>query len=118
MIPDITASDVSWFHYLVIPPILFMLLAAVNTLAGTDQQAELFRAVMSGNIEAIRTALDNGAEVNAVNADDTTVLMLAAVQAEEMLARLLLDHKAKVNLRNSNGMTAWIMSAHYLDLAT
>lgn len=44
--------------------------------------------------------------------------MLAAVQAEEMLARLLLDHKAKVNLRNSNGMTAWIMSAHYLDLAT
>ena len=64
MIPDITASDVSWFHYLVIPPILFMLLAAVNTLAGTDQQAELFRAVMSGNIEAIRTALDNGADIN------------------------------------------------------
>ena len=64
MVSDITASDACCFHYRVIPPILFILLTAVNTLADTDQQAELFRAVMSGNIEAIRTALDNGADIN------------------------------------------------------
>lgn len=75
-------------------------------------------AAVSGRPDMAAELLEQDATVDARDAANATPLMLAAVQAEEMLARLLLDHKAKVNLRNSNGMTAWIMSAHYLDLAT
>ncbi len=85
----------------------------VNTTTGTGTSG-LFYAVTNGNLEAVKTLLDHGANPNArvagVNGSfsgmGTTPLLIAAQRNYTAIAELLLEHKANVQVSDSFGLTA------------
>jgi ankyrin repeat protein len=58
------------------------------------------------NLEIVTLLLDHGADPNALNTTWQTPLMAAALVGDERLIKLLLDHKANVNVGSKFGMTA------------
>jgi ankyrin repeat protein len=71
----------------------------------------LLEAVMNGKLEAVRLLLQRGADVNQVDASGTSPLMVAAegnvyIKAPEQMISSLLEHKAKLDLMDSQGRTA------------
>lgn len=70
--------------------------------------ADLFLMGKAGdrNVEIITQLLDHGADANALTAWWQTPLMAAAFAGDERLVKILLDHKANVNIGSKVGMTA------------
>jgi Ankyrin repeats (3 copies) len=58
------------------------------------------------NLEIATLLLDHGADPDAVNKTGQTALMAAAFARDEKLVKILLDHKANVNIGSMFGMTA------------
>jgi ankyrin repeat protein len=69
----------------------------------------LMKAALYGNVQAVRTLVENGADPNAKNGSGATALMWAVEDAEK--TRLLLDHGSDVNARSDDGRTALIIAA-------
>ncbi|HAR41694.1 MAG TPA: hypothetical protein DCS07_03555 [Bdellovibrionales bacterium] len=65
----------------------------------------LMQACISGDIEAAKLLLDQGAEVNGKDFQGFTSLMLAANAGNLALATLLLEHKASVTVKTPQGFT-------------
>lgn len=60
-----------------------------------------------GDVSATRTLLDNGANPNAQNADNTTALMLAAARGHIRIVRMLIHHqRTNATLTNDYGFDA------------
>ena len=67
-------------------------------------EAEIFcKAVMVGELEVIESAIENGVDVNAVGADGTPPIVLAAARSDLDTAKLLVDAGADVNRPDSMG---------------
>ncbi len=86
-------------------------------LAAEDDGTRLMAAAREGDLTAMQTALQRGADPNARDAHGATALMFAAgrrgavsSQAAEAV-RLLLAHDATVNARAADGSTALILAA-------
>lgn len=80
-----------------------MLAPHLEELAAED----IWLAAASGNIEAMRTNIEGGAEVNQRNDDGAALLTVAAIFGHDEVAALLLEAGAEVNARNpQNGATA------------
>lgn len=65
----------------------------------------LYNAVRSGNLDAVRAALERGADVNEWGADESA-LMEAARLGHNAIVALLLAHGADPNLCNRDGFDA------------
>ncbi len=80
-------------------------------LAQTHSPA-LHTAIRDGNLKQVKTLLAQGTNINAQDADGTTPLMHAVVNAEAVCVKLLLDQGADPNLSNKAGATAlmWAVS--------
>ncbi len=57
-------------------------------------------------IQAIKTLIDNGADINIADKDGETPLHLA-ISSDEEFAQILLENGAKVNTKDVNGQTAF-----------
>ena len=66
----------------------------------------IFNAAETGDIEAIRTALENGANVNTSDEHDRSVLLKAAKHGHYEVVNYLIEQKADVNSRDNRGTTA------------
>ncbi|MCF8462761.1 MAG: ankyrin repeat domain-containing protein [Rickettsiaceae bacterium] len=66
----------------------------------------LFTAVMSGDLEKVASLLAAGADVDAGDKYEATVLMYAAKSGNLDIAKLLLAARADVNAADKNGTTA------------
>jgi uncharacterized protein len=66
----------------------------------------LMYAARDGALNAGRTLLDRGADVNAVDPDGATALVLAIINYHYDFASMLLDYKADPNLADATGMGA------------
>jgi len=66
----------------------------------------LHYAVRQGNLEAVDALLDKGADVNGVSADNTTPLMIAAINGRFDLALHLLERGADPTIATAAGGTA------------
>jgi len=62
--------------------------------------------IKRGDEPALRAALDAGLNANLVNQNGWSLLMLAAVEGDVPLGRLLLERGADPALQNSKGDTA------------
>jgi len=72
---------------------------------------------MSGNIEAVKQHLNDGAEVNAKNSDGRTPLHLAAFGGHKEIVELLIAKGGDVNARDFLGMTPLNMAAGHKETA-
>ena len=80
-----------------------MLAPHLEELASED----IWLAAASGNVDAVRTNIGGGVEVNQRNADGATLLTVAAIFGHDIVAAVLLEAGAEVNARNrQNGATA------------
>ncbi len=69
--------------------------------------AEALRAAaLDGNAAAVRQALDDGAGIDAADAEARTALMLASFNGYAEAVSLLLEHGADVAARDANSRTA------------
>ena len=71
----------------------------------TGEELSIYIAAMSGNIEAVKQHLNDGAEVNAKNSDGRTPLHLAAEGGHGEIVELLILKGANVNAKNDGGET-------------
>lgn len=76
--------------------------------------AQLIRqAAMTGNVDMLRSSLDQGADVNEEGPGNTTLLMVAASAGQAHCVRLLLDRGADPNARCARGTTAVDYASEY-----
>ena len=91
--------------------------ASPPTVRASDQGetgpivAELVTAIRNADEQAIRKLLDNGANVNARDAEGNTPLILASFYATPQCLELLMERGADVNAANKAGATALIRAA-------
>jgi serine/threonine-protein phosphatase 6 regulatory ankyrin repeat subunit A len=79
----------------------------VDSYGGWDDPPEtLFRAVMAGDKQVVVALLDGGVDVNAVNKNGRTALMLAADDDQKLIARTLLENDATIDSTDADGLTA------------
>jgi uncharacterized protein len=77
----------------------------------------LFDAVFRGDISEIQTILDNGIDVNSVDADNRTPLIHASIDKNIDLVKALIDWGANITIKDFQGMTALHFAAQNYDLA-
>lgn len=78
----------------------------------SDRSHPLHHAAYIGNIEAIRSWLASGADVNVANIYEQTPLMQASVSLEEECVMELLRLGANVQIKDNNDKTALFYVAH------
>jgi ankyrin repeat protein len=86
-------------------------LRAGDRRAAKPTAADLVTAIRNGDAQAVRKLLDNGADVNARDAEGNTPLMLASFYSTLDCVELLIDKGADVNAVNKAGATALIRAA-------
>src|ERR1051325_10667054 len=74
-------------------------------------QNRLIDAVKSGKSAAVRTAIQQKADVNAAEADGTTALHWAAQRNDAQIAQLLISAGAKPQVANRYGVTPLSLAA-------
>jgi ankyrin repeat protein len=82
--------------------------------------SDLFDAVYKNNVNAARSALNEGADINklldTVEKNIThqlSPLIMAAILGHTEITRLLIEHGADYNQQNDRGHTALILAIHY-----
>ena len=72
----------------------------------------LIDAVISGNVDTVKTLVDKGVYVNVADADGNTALMLACAKGQLEIAKILLNNKRiDVGMTNGNKDTALLLAA-------
>ena len=69
-------------------------------------KSELFSAAETGNISVLRTALSKGADINQVDENGATPLMIACKFGHTALVKFILSRGAEIDLADNKGMTA------------
>ena len=79
--------------------------------------------IKRGDEPALRAALDTGLDPSLANQNGWTLLMLAAVEGDVPIGRLLIEKGAAINSRNNKEDTALTLATHrgftlFVDLLT
>jgi ankyrin repeat protein len=94
-----------------LPPLSPPAIRAGDRRVGRPIVPELVRAIRDADAQAVRTLIDDGADVDARDADGNTPLILAAFYARPECVALLLEKGADANAANKAGVTALIRAA-------
>jgi ankyrin repeat protein len=81
------------------------------TLSAQNATDDLIQAIRQNDLAGIKTRLAKGADVNARDGRDTTLLMHAAAIGSADAVKLLLESGADVNVTNPLGSTALTLAA-------
>lgn len=66
---------------------------------------------LNGDTKAVEQAIESGVDVNTIDEEKRTALMLAAFNGHTTTVKILLDHGAKLSERDSMGRTALMFAA-------
>jgi len=78
----------------------------------TDKNAKLIQAAEDGNLQSVKNALSDGADINAKDKNGVPVLMWAANNGHFEVVKLLLDRGADVNVKRTDiGTTALLVAS-------
>lgn len=103
-VPIHRRSTLSVLHMLLTCRIGFAVLLMTGNANATDTIAPLADAAQHRNFDVIRALLEQGADVDAVQADGMTALHWAVWHDELTIAQLLIEHGADVNVQNRYGV--------------
>jgi ankyrin repeat protein len=78
---------------------------------GRPIPSDLATAIRDADAQAVRKLIENGADVNARDAEGNTPLILAAFYASPKCVELLLDKGSDANAANKAGVTALVRAA-------
>lgn len=98
-------------------PITPALEPPVDPLTPTQKNRRLLRAVTYDDDATVELMLSCGANINAVNADDHTSLIIAATQNLPEMLSLLITHNADTEALTPSGRTALHQAAKFGHLA-
>jgi len=88
-----------------------VLLSALPLLAqGEDFSADLLQAALRGRNDQVKAFLDDGANLEAVDRNGRTALMLAAQHGHTSTVELLLGRGSKADARDHDGATAYALA--------
>jgi ankyrin repeat protein len=91
-----------------------LMAAAMAGCSGTCAYAELNRdneEDARNALEAVKAAVEAGADLNTVNSDGQTAMHAAAFTGADAIVQYLADHGANVDVRDKAGETPWTMAA-------
>lgn len=101
----------------VITLILSFVLAATGTIPTaqadtTDVVKEnIFEAIQSIDIVSLNVLLAEGADINSVNEDGNTALMLASNIGNPRMIKIILAHNPNIDQKNNEGYTALMIAS-------
>jgi len=83
--------------------VIVLLLSAggAGRLGAADSKEELFSAARKGDVAMVKALLDKGLDVNSKNAYGATALSYAADKGHLEIVKVLLAHKATVNVKDT-----------------
>lgn len=98
-------------------PLLFLkcfVLAGLfsSSLAWADVDADLLSAADSANVAKVKAALKQHANINALDEFGNTPLILAVGNADTPLIKLLIAHRADLEIKNNEGDSALTLAGH------
>ncbi|WYD81907.1 MAG: ankyrin repeat domain-containing protein [Candidatus Electrothrix gigas] len=100
--------------YLFAITVIFLLSTSPFTAyAAGNINSELLEMVKSGNIEAVKSLLEKGADVNAIDKAGWTALMFAARYGQGDIAEELIRKNARINVKDKDGWTPLMLAAMY-----
>jgi len=79
--------------------------------AGTFGLTDLMMAAMNGDVDAVTSLIDSGADVNATDDGNSTVLMWSASNGNADIAKILIANGAEITARDNGNGTALLRSA-------
>jgi ankyrin repeat protein len=85
------------------PPVGFQILSSNEQIGQQGGFSALHYAARNGHVEAARTLLDAGAEVDQRTADASTPMLVAIINGNYDLARMLLEEGSDPNLVSDDG---------------
>ncbi|RMZ72366.1 ankyrin repeat [Pyrenophora seminiperda CCB06] len=80
---------------------------------GSTVVSGLGAAAQDGHFERVQALIETGVDINALDAGDSTPLILAVNQNQARIVRLLLEQGALVNKPQKNGPSALYLAAKY-----
>src|SRR5215831_8339693 len=86
------------------------LCVAFSAASARESQDRLYSAIRANDLSQIKALLDEGISVNAEGPDGITPLMVAAETGSQDAMKILIDHKADVDSKNTFGSTALMLS--------
>lgn len=95
---------------------LFTALSLFAITAKTDSSAftltdNIFEAIQEIDIISLNVHLAEGADINAVDNEGNTPLMLAAKVGNPRMVKIILAHQPDVNAKNNDGYTALMIAS-------
>ena len=87
----------------------------IVAIENIDEVITMRRAVSHGDIDTVKSLLDGGADIEAIDEDGRSALMLAAYHGNYEIMELLLDRGADVNAKDHFGWSALMEAAFYND---
>ena len=90
--------------------IMLHLLLAIFLLSPAGS-SDLLVAIRLGDHARVQKLLGSGVDVNTADNEGTTALMHSVIESDAKMVKLLIDHKANVNAKNSAESTALMYAA-------
>ncbi len=89
----------------------FIVILSTGIIYANGLDKELAEAVAAGDIQKLKMFLEQGADINAVNKEGETALMVAALEGRTDMARFLIERGADLNAKDSVGATPLLYAA-------
>src|SRR5690348_4170205 len=96
-----------------IPFVFVQSSASFQVSNSVPKRSEVVKAAEVGDAKALKRLLDAGADVDTVERDGYTILMVAAVEGRSSVVDLLIRRKANLNRKDIIGGSALSYAAFY-----